>query len=54
MAIAIAAQIAQQIDNPFNPSIKLTAWHIPPLTVIVMITEIRLILVRNLKPGKST
>jgi hypothetical protein len=51
-AIAIAAQIAQQMDNPFSPSSKLTAWQIPPLTMMVMMTEIRLTLVSNLRPGK--
>jgi glucose-6-phosphate-specific signal transduction histidine kinase len=53
-AITIAAQIVQQMDNPFNPSSKLTAWQIPPLTMMVMITEIRLTLVSNLRPEKST
>jgi hypothetical protein len=37
-AIAIAAQIAQQMDNPFSPSSKLTAWQIPPLTMMVIMT----------------
>ena len=43
------------MGNPFTPSIKLTAWHIPPLTMMVMVmvtvmTEIRLMLASNLKP----
>ena len=53
-AIAIAAQITQQMGNPFNPSSKFTIWQIPPLTMMVMMTEIRLTLVRNLRLGKST